>query len=475
MVLRVENTKKLAGLFSSHARARIKAHSDASTSFHYLKRLSEVLAIEPLSDSAGKTVSGCLQRYSDTNWWRRRLEKLSAQGFEQYLRGKGEVSAQAGKHVSDHTFERFQWSQEESQKFLERTRLVSQDGEELFLSEVFEHSVANPAVRRCEMMARIRGMEEYAINHGFEALFVTLTLPSRFHASLKKGFLNPKYDDSTPKDGNDHLLKLWSLIRAKYGRNNIHPFGIRVVEPHHDGTPHWHLLVFVKPEHKAQIVQVFEDYVLKDSSSKSEFQRRIDVTHIDPDQGSAVGYVAKYVSKNIDGAHLETDKEGGKLNNASARIRAWASTWNIRQFQFLGSPPVGVWRELRRLDSGTGLIEQARQAADSGDWSTFMEAMHEPQLLGDGQGVELMYSHASTVNKITGEVITTEKNSFGEPGKPKVVGVMSGILRNRTRLKHWLGNHYEPLTLLGLVPRQGHNASSVNGSIAAAGSALGLV
>ncbi|TCS40409.1 replication endonuclease [Reinekea marinisedimentorum] len=474
MVLRVENTKKLAELFATHARLRIKSHRDSEKSLQYLKELAETLAIEPLEPKAGKTVSGCLQRYSLANWWRRRLESLSSQGLEQYLRSKGQVSAQTGKHVSNSTFERFLWAQSESQKYLQRTKLESQDGEELFLSEVFEHSVANPAVRRSEMMARIRGMEEYANVHDYESVFLTLTLPSRFHASLKAGYRNSKYDGSTPKDGNNHLQKLWSLIRSKYGRDGMRPFGIRVVEPHHDGTPHWHLLLFVKPAHKEQIVNVFKGYVRNDSASQGELKRRLDVTYIDSSKGSAAGYVAKYVAKNIDGAHLETDKEGAPCSNASARIRAWASTWKVRQFQFLGSPPVSVWRELRRLTNGSGLIEEARQAADSGNWSAFMEAMAKPQLVGTGVGVELMFAHAETVNKITGEVVSTETNSFGEPGQPKVIGVMSGILRNRTRIKHWLGKHYEPLTLLGLV-RGAHIANCGNGSIAAEGSALGLV
>ena len=45
----------------------------------------------------------------------------------------------------------------------------------------------------------------------------------------------------------------WARIRACWKRKGITAFGVRIAEPHHHGTPHWHLLIFMKPTDRTRI------------------------------------------------------------------------------------------------------------------------------------------------------------------------------------------------------------------------------
>ena len=91
--------------------------------------------------------------------------------------------------------------------------------------------------------------------------------------------------------------------------------------------------------------------------AKSRAAARVDFKDIDPAKGCAAAYLAKYVSKNIDGLtnsgeSMGDDDEaepGTSAAETAKRVGAWASQWGIRQFQQIGGVPVTLYRELRRV------------------------------------------------------------------------------------------------------------------------------
>lgn len=118
----------------------------------------------------------------------------------------------------------------------------------------------------------------------------------------------------------------------------------------HDGTPHWHMLFFMPPNQVEQTTRIIKRYALTVYGYKVGAElRRVKVEHIYPTKGSAIGYAAKCIAKDIDGEQVGADFYGNDAIDSAIRIKALASIWNIRQFQFIGSPSVTVWREARRF------------------------------------------------------------------------------------------------------------------------------
>ncbi|MBG6074011.1 MULTISPECIES: replication endonuclease [unclassified Polaromonas] len=295
-------------------------------------------------------------RMADPIWWRRMLRRVHAKLVEGAAIDLGYVNRAKDCYVSNESVYRRAKQNERIAATLEETILVNELGQEFKLAELAAKGPANKAIRRAELMTRISGFERIALEMGHAGLFFTMTCPSRMHkwATVKgadnRVFENKRYDGTSPGQAQKYLAKVWSRIRAKLARQGIGQYGFRIAEPNHDGTPHWHLLVFVPPEQLADLQATVWKYALQDSPNEpGASTHRVDFKPIDAGKGTAAGYIAKYVAKNIDGFKLDTDLYGNDGVTASHRVETWAATWRIRQFQQVGGAPVGPWRELRRI------------------------------------------------------------------------------------------------------------------------------
>jgi hypothetical protein len=313
----------------------------------------------------------------------------------------------------------------------------NEEGDVYLLSELKEQSVSNPYVKKSELMVRCRGFENLAQRLEHISLFITITCPSKFHRAFGiSGDENPKWDGSNALDGQNYLKEVWARIRASLDRQNIYLYGFRVAEPHHDGTPHWHMLFFVEPNQIEAIKNTFLRYCLEeDGDEHGALENRVKFVDIDPNRGSATGYIAKYISKNINGEDLDTGVYGENPIIAAQRVTAWASVWGIRQFQQIGGAGVTVWRELRRLQQqakADSVLEQARVAADNSDWEGYQVAMGGINIPRAERPISTVYWMDVDTN--TGEIAM---NQYGELQAPSVFGLEFNGQTFNTRPHQW--------------------------------------
>ena len=384
-----------------------------------------------------------LARVCCEQWWRRRLRVMAARGLEHVCRSLGMVCRGKAVYVSDFTLNRRSDQKARNRQLLLSLEAENEDGYRASLAELSDKGVSNPVNRRNELMVRMRGFEECAQATGFDALFLTITCPSRYHATLHNGVANPKYTGESPAEAQKYLCNTWAKIRASWHRKGIRTFGFRIAEPHHDGTPHWHLILFFAPDKTEQAAKIFRDYALEvDEHEPGAKKYRCEVVKIDPAKGTAAGYIAKYVSKNIDGYGMGTDEDdeaGCFVVETARRVEAWASTWGIRQFQQIGSVSVTVWRELRRLREpleGATLkeLEEIRAACDAADWKRFVELMGGALVERAGLKVRALHLAPGEFGPVQpGE----SETRYGEMCTRLMGVIMRGAGRYITRLHRW--------------------------------------
>nr|WP_238937525.1 replication endonuclease [Pseudoalteromonas sp. S16_S37] len=473
----LEKTKKHAGVLANQVSTILCELAEEDNKFDavdYYNAIAEFAA--PLGVSLKYSEKGIYLTEPDAEvgllkaqchkWWCVKLKRIRARYLEHLEIATGEVGRDVfsaydkknkervkkrkgiNAYCSKQALSEYKYNKEKGKRYLESLELVNECGDVISLMKAVEAGVANPENMRNELMLRIRETEEMAEAMGYVGGFFNITTPSRFHAHSKS------WDGSTPKEANDYLNKLFSQARAKLDRLEIPYLGLRVAEPHADGCPHWHMLLWMPERHYNKVNHTLRRYFTRDDRGVffERFKRRRDLRakytksrriwglnkkrgvytkepkkdytpsgprytaiKMDPAtveadgkrKGGAAAYIAKYISKNIDGFALanEYDAETGeKLTQAINPVKAWASTWGIRQFQFQKSPPITIWRELRRVREeikGNDDLEKIRLAADQGDFKTFVDLMG-----GFGIGRDARYKPAYE--------ITPHGNEYGE-------------------------------------------------------------
>ncbi|MCK7101266.1 replication endonuclease [Enterobacter cloacae] len=338
-------------------------------------------------------IPGSLARMLCADWWYRKLWQMRCEWREEQLRAVCLVNKKASPYVSYEAVIHKREQRRKSLEFFQSHELVNADGDTLDMEDVVNASSSNPAHRRNEMMACVKGLELIAEMRGDCAVFYTITCPSRFHATLNNGRPNPKWTSETVRQSSDYLVDTFAAFRKALHKAGLRWYGVRVAEPHHDGTVHWHLLCFMRKKDRRTLTALLRKFAIREDRAElgNNTGPRFKSELINPRKGTPTSYIAKYISKNIDGRGLakEISKETGKsLRDSAEHVSAWASLHRVQQFRFFGIPGRQAYRELRLLagqaaraqgdkKAGTPVLENARldavlAAADAGCFATYI-------------------------------------------------------------------------------------------------------
>ncbi|EGJ8606901.1 replication endonuclease [Salmonella enterica] len=379
--LRDESAQELLGVLYSMA-AGVTEHFKADPP-EWDRFTRKKLTPEQLKIAISKMIS--------VRFWSRHFRTFTRRWREHLYIAVGDVRRQRSVICSPQWVQHWLASRKRGREIMAETDLEDDEtGETLPLLSAVDASVSNNEKRRAEMMTRVKGMEELAEldnlaqDSDYIGLFFTWTAPCQYHSWLETGRRNRKWNGASPRETQRYFTRTFKNCSTALARRDVHIFGMHITESHHDGTPHWHGVIFVRKEQEATLREVFESYANAENCSAhkpgaSPAQSQLMIKPINKRLGSATAYITKHICRNIEGyAPGGTDKETGRPWTELARhSAAWASLWGIKQFQFIGGPPVSVWRELRKLsdqkkaDSVSPVFGELHRAAGSGEWATY--------------------------------------------------------------------------------------------------------
>lgn len=378
------------------------------------------------------TESAIYKRLECKKFWRRSLEKkaneerLNHEARNAIVGGHRKAkTSPIQNYCSNETLQREETKRKDNEEKLSRYKVVNT----ITKAEVNLLSIAlsNEKNRINELYFTAKSLEKLAIERNFKWMFVTLTAPPKYHPNPIKG--RRSYDPSVGIKGSHEYIKLlWVQIRSLLNVRGVkaspeHYFGFRTVEPHKDGSIHWHLLIFANKDIQKKLTDaILEKFPVK-NSAEIIYGKNGDGS------ASAATYLYKYIAKSVsrEKSRYDTTTEFAKddareekdlasLRNKE-RVQAALKSLQIRQYQIFGVRNLTtIFKNINRLDLDVVSPSQGSilEFVKSYIWRNtdgYVNMMKNADMFGSGTEIGLIK-------------IATQ-SSYGEP-KKKVIGIRIG-------------------------------------------------
>ena len=365
-----------------------------------------------LAHSAGRPVPGLTphdRRQQDPVWWRRQLRRKAGLARQHLAAALGTVGRDGSPYADDYSLT------------CRRDRDAAADawadahvwqppggGAAIPMAQL---RAGSDTARLHRIGAMTAGLDEVAKREGLVPIMCTLTLPPEWHPAPAVG-RRTWTADRGPEATDQALRGRWTRFRARLAKSGIRPLGLRVWEPHKDGTPHAHALLYVREDEIGTV-----DRHLQQVCPEPAPGRRVASTLvvIDRERSRGSTYVMKYLRKTIGTAPAGDDAASGAgeddhlAGDHHDRTRATASERRWRRFATLGVH--GLQRVWQRVLTATeeevamapGRVREARAALDGNRWADALDAMGALRRPGADR-LRLGYDF-ETVDMETGEIL----------------------------------------------------------------------
>ena len=292
-------------------------------------------------------------------WFKKVLLQRERQISDFFYMCQAQIGSSSMPIVSDAVLASKQRQNAQAEKFAAEHQFESATNGST-IAMPFQEAASSAKKRSAKLYAHAVGLEKYCTKVGLQGYFVTLTLPGRYHPNPKTG--HNTWTGFTHIEGHDELQRRWRQLQRETSRIFGKMLGVRVEEPHTDGCPHWHLLIYIDVKHEEAFRKLIAHF-FGDSHAA-------EVVAIDPQKGKGASYVMKYILPVLN----------AEADTTAARYQAHRSAWGKRAIQFFDRPGSStLWDEIRRIkpDSNEfmGLSKYAAQlhaAACANDYCEFL-------------------------------------------------------------------------------------------------------
>jgi hypothetical protein len=302
------------------------------------------------------TLIGKLARLKDQYFWRKKIRSFLREERELFFLHNEKIGISKklttttgfSEYVSDAGLQDKKAALAKDEIFRDNFYIVNKStNEKIALSD----TTAQYKITQAKLLNRVNGIQNYADNMEMNAMFITLTAPPEYHPN-PSGFKCRKtgkwidvvnsWNGSRPKEAHRWIAKKWDLICKRLNRRQIPYIFLRATEPHKDGCPHWHVLLWCPQDARLTVRKILLEHWAEGAGCTIVNEKK--------NRGNAAAYIWKYILKNTSGMEGE--------ENSAERVNAWRTMHSIYAFRFGGTllPTgcIGQFDELQRLKTAPG-------------------------------------------------------------------------------------------------------------------------